>query len=290
MNSMFTVMRKNSTTAGTNYGAADVKIRAILKSLYTNSANGGNHSAGVAVVNSKPSYASMYVKPGNIKVFKSLDDPEIFVKGPGYVNLLNEMSCNTTAFLGKVTNHGRRKAATRDTQPFVHGDVVGVVSGFVKNAHTLAKKHGIALKSSDSTEIIVALINKSVKEDKLSLKMAVKKMSFEVEGSYAGTVSSTAEYGLVIAFRKDRPLYTRYRKIGGVLFISDSLELIYKAYEAAQWDESNSKLFVDMSELIVPERTGLLLDPNTLSYDNGWVEKNVGFLLCRNEPNQTVSG
>lgn len=197
----------------------------------------GYDSAGIALIN------------GDTRVYKckgKVSDLEVFIAD-------QDKSGNIGMGHTRWATHGEPNNVNAHPHISEKGHFTVIHNGIIENYDTLKKdliKNGYTFKSETDTEVLANLIEYVyLKEESVTVEMAVRLALTKVIGAYGILVAAKEENNLLIAARKGSPLVIGIGK-GEYFFASDATPIV---------EHTKSVIYLDDGQMAIVERNNLML-------------------------------
>ena len=170
-----------------NKDAKEILLKGLEKLEYR-----GYDSAGIAVVNN--SGVQVFKEKGRIADLREVVDGDVFAQtGIGHT---------------RWATHGVPSTVNAHPHQSTSGRFTLVHNGVIENYQILKREYlkDVTFKSETDTEIIVALVDKIVTEEKLSVEEAFRKTLTLLKGSYALALLDEHNNGKIFVGKNKSPL------------------------------------------------------------------------------------
>lgn len=219
------------------FGNFNLEDKKIFYDIGINSETRGKEASGFMQINNKIVDINKFSVPfSNKEVKKSLFD--------------NRGSITKCTYIGhtRLKTHGDENFE-ENNQPVVSENLSVVHNGIVTNYKDLIKEYQLVIESDLDSEVIPALINHFLKENKFSeaLKNTIRLLSGEI--SFAGTFNGGKKYFL-------------YTNTGSIYYVLKNNTVVLFTSEEWISDEVLSKHKLDGEVLQLKPNTGIIIDLN----------------------------
>jgi len=282
---IFGVVRKSSQY-GNVTASENARMKRVFRSLAKSSMARGTDSTGLFLARLPTSETHTTVngrtsiKRGGAKLFVVKDKVQAdeFIKSAKFGQVMDKLDDDTYAIIG----HTRASSSAgpydnANNHPHVAGHVVGIHNGNIRNWRELANRYNLSMRGGCDSEVIFRLIDKFMSEDHMTMQAAIQRAATVMTGSFACAVMSTHDTSKLYLFRSSSPIKLRHRRSGNYVMFASESRFIHAAYDECKLESSHEN-FYEMNEIMMPDRSGLVLDNNITPYGD-WVEKARAFKL-----------
>ena len=212
------------------------------------------------------------------KLLKSNQSISSLIKSKNFKKIINEYS-NSFKKNNRFISFGHSRLVTNgsqldnnNNQPVLKDELIGIHNGIIVNDKELSKKNKISTKYEIDTEVMLSLISKYIKKEKLNTFQAFRKLFKEIEGTISTCVFFEKINQLVLA-TNNGSIYFATNYTDTLIFASEGQ--IIK--EALKKQESNNFSKLDVFHL--KPNTAIFIDLENFKISNidFSIDKDVSF-------------
>jgi len=237
-----------------NKDAKEILLKGLEKLEYR-----GYDSAGIAVVNN--SGVQVFKEKGRIADLREVVDGDVFAQtGIGHT---------------RWATHGVPSTVNAHPHQSTSGRFTLVHNGVIENYQILKREYlkDVTFKSETDTEIIVALVDKIVTEEKLSVEEAFRKTLTLLKGSYALALLDEHNNGKIFVGKNKSPLLVGVGDNFNVI-ASDAMAMLQVTDQFIELMDKEM-VIISQDEVVIKKLDGTVVEraPYTAELDMSDIEK-----------------